>query len=166
MATPEQLVQGIRENMKQLAQACEGLDEATASRAPVGRWSPKQILSHLSGPEGMGMLPLLRAFLEADTPRIDLETENPFFTDKRESMPFTELLEGVRREYEAVAAFTSTLTPDQLARTAHIPAFKDTPLGERPSLEQMIFGLTDFHVRFHTDHLREVVAALRAPGGA
>ncbi|MFP5238417.1 MAG: DinB family protein [Acidobacteriota bacterium] len=162
MATPEQLVRGLRENLEQLAQACEGLDEATASRAPAGRWSPKQILSHLSGPEGMGMLPLLKAFLEADTPSIDLVVENPFYTETREAMSFAELLEGVRREYEAVTAFTLTLTPEQLARKAHIPAFKDTPLGERPTLEQMISGLTDFHLRFHTDHLRQVAQALKA----
>ena len=162
MATPDELVRGMRENMNQLAQACEGLDEATASMAPAGRWSPKQILSHLSGPEGMGMLPLLKAFLEADTPKIDLVVEDPFYTGARDAMPFAELLEGVRREYEAVAAFTLALTPEQLARRAHIPAFKDTPLGERPTLEQMIFGLTDFHLRFHTDHLRQVAQALKA----
>ena len=31
-----------------------------------GRWSPKEIVSHLCGPEGIGMLPTFRAFLEGD----------------------------------------------------------------------------------------------------
>ena len=43
--------------------ACEGLDEESSSHAPEGRWSPKQIISHLCGPEGTGHLPGLKAFL-------------------------------------------------------------------------------------------------------
>jgi hypothetical protein len=59
MATPEgaRLAQTIRQRLEEMNRLCEGLDEATASRAPADRWSPKEILSHLSGPEGMGLMP-------------------------------------------------------------------------------------------------------------
>ena len=72
-STGIQLAQSIRRKIEELKKVCEGLDESTASRAPAGRWSPKEILSHLWGPEGSGHLPILQAFLDEETPRIDLE---------------------------------------------------------------------------------------------
>ena len=44
MATSEgaKLSQVIRQKLEELKKLCKGLDEETASRAPSGRWSPKQ----------------------------------------------------------------------------------------------------------------------------
>ncbi|MHB8907635.1 MAG: hypothetical protein ACYDAA_01995 [Syntrophales bacterium] len=72
-STGNQLAEGIRRKIEELKKVCEGVDEETASRAPEGRWSPKEVLSHLWGPEGSGHLPILQAFLEGDTPRVDIE---------------------------------------------------------------------------------------------
>src|SRR5208337_4767320 len=85
-STGTQLAQGIRGKIEELKKICGGLDESTASRAPTGRWSPKEILSHLWGPEGSGHLPILQGFLDRETPRIDIEPENPFFSEKRARM--------------------------------------------------------------------------------
>jgi hypothetical protein len=136
------------------------VDENLASRAPTGRWSPKQILSHLCGPEDVGYLPNLRAFVESDTPMIDLVTGNPFFTEIRSRMSFRELLAKCELNYQRVANFAAELTEEQLARKAHIPKLKDSPLGEYPTLDGMIYGLSGFHLQDHIDHLRETLAAL------
>jgi len=56
-STGKQLAQNVRQKIEDLKKVCEGVDENTASREPEGQWSPKEILSHLSGPEGSGHLP-------------------------------------------------------------------------------------------------------------
>ncbi len=155
-----QLAQEIRQKVAALKQVCQGVDENLASRAPADRWSPKQILSHLCGPEGKGHLPILRAFIDSDTPLIDLDAGNPFFTENRARMSFVELVAECVMNFQRVADFAAELTEEQLARKAHIPQLKDSPLGEYPTLEGMINGLGEFHVQFHIDHLREVLAAL------
>ena len=155
-----QLAQEIRQKVAALKQACQGVDENLASRAPTDRWSPKQILSHLCGPEDVGHLPILKAFVDSDTPMIDLVTDDPFYTENRARMSFSELVAECEMNYQRLANFAAELTEEQLARKAHIPKLKDSPLGEYPTLDGMTYGLIGYHVQSHIDHLREILAAL------
>lgn len=154
----EQLARELRDAMEELGRACAGVDEAAASRAPEGRWTPKEILSHLLGPEPDAHVRMLRRFLDEDTPTLDLVPEVTWFTPERAGMTLAQLLEETRAEYERAAAFAAALTPGQLARTARVPLLKDSPLSEYPTLGALISGLGGYHVRFHIEHLREVLA--------
>lgn len=165
--TGKRLAEGTRQKIANLKEVCAGVDEETASRAPAGRWSPKEILSHLLGPEGAGHLALLQEFLEEDTPLLAVEAENPFYSAGRQRATFRELLAEVEGVYGRIAAFAEGLSPEQLGRKAHVPALKDSPLGEYPTLESWIGGFLDYHLQFHTNHLREILGELgvRQGGG-
>ncbi len=150
----------IRKKLEELKKTCAELDDATASRAPQGRWSPKEILSHLCGPEGSGYLPIFQAFLNK-LPRVDLHPGDPFFTEHRSRMRVSDYLEEVEKEYNGIAGFVENLSDEELDRTSYVPELKDSPLGDHPSLEKIIRGVGDFHLQFHIDHLREILQELR-----
>jgi len=155
-----QLAQIIRAKTEEMKKVCEAMTEETASEAPQGRWSPKQIISHISGPDGIGLMPAITLILEQDIPRVDLVAEDPFFTDRRSRMSMPDLLSEFEQEYHRIADFLANASEDQLRRKAHIPLFKDTPLGEYPTLAAFIGALGEWHMEFHLNHMKEVLQAL------
>lgn len=157
-----QLAQGIRATVAEFRSICSEVDEAEAGRAPAGRWSPKEIVSHVAGPDKSGLLPLLEMFTAADTPRIELVPEQTYMTQARRAMPFAQIAALAAQRYEEVARYAEGLEAEQFDRKAHVPVLKESPLGEFPTLEAMIGGLGQHHLKMHTEHLREVLAALKA----
>jgi len=147
----------IRRKVDEFEINLSGIDEKRAESSPAGRWTPKQIVSHLCGPEGAGIVRTVTDFLEQDTPRINFVIEDPFYTGERANMSLAELLEKFEGEHNRLIEVVRGLTPEQLERKAQIPIFKDTPLGEYPTLGEFLGGLADFHFGFHSGQLKEVL---------
>ena len=155
-----QLAQTVRQKVETMSGLCKGLDEKIAATAPSGRWSPKQVLSHLCGPEESSKLSTIRTILEQDTPLVDLKAGDPFFTPKRSGMTFAELLGEFETGYMQIVDLVKSLSDEQLARKAHIPLFKDTPFGEYPTLAMFVDALAEHHMEFHINQMREILLAL------
>jgi len=156
------IAENIRKNLEAMERLCRGLDEETASRRPVGRWSPKEIISHLCGREGAGISAAVSAFIKQDTPKLDLHPEDPFFTGGRARMTFKALLDAFGKEYASLAQFVASLSEEQLRRKARVPAFKETPFGEYPMLADFLGVLGEQHLEFHINHMKEILQALGA----
>jgi hypothetical protein len=154
------LVKLIHEKTGAFIDICKGIDEKTASLAPEGRWTPKQIVSHLTGPEGVGMMGSIRPFLAQETPRIDIKPEDPYYSPKRAGMTMAQLVIEMNSEYGMIAELVAGLTDKQLARKAHIPLLRDSPIGEYPTLAMWIQAIAEYHVGFHIDHMKEIVQEL------
>ena len=154
------LSENIRQKVEEMKQLCEGLDEETASREPADRWSPKQIISHLCGPEGADFTITIKNILEHDTPRVDIDPGNPFFSKSRSQMSMSGLLSYFEKRYNQIAASIEGLSKDQLARKVHVPAFKEAPMGEYLTLAELIGIMGVKHVESHMIHMREVLQEL------
>jgi hypothetical protein len=167
MQIPEasRLAQTIAQKVEDFKSICQGLDEETASHAPSGRWSPKEIVSHLCGPEGAGNVPTIRAFIEEDTPRLDIEAEDSFFSDKRAHMTFAELLDEFDKEYNRISELVAGLSDEQLSRKAQIPMLKESPFGDYLTLSEWIEVLGEYHLGSHINHMREILETLEATFG-
>jgi hypothetical protein len=153
------LVGLIEAELLQLKELCAGIDEQTAGAAPEGRWSPKQILSHLCGPEGTGIMPSLMKFFEEE-PRIDIVPEDPFYSDNRAKMTLEQLMSEVDMEYSRIAGFASALDATLLGRKAHVPLLKSSPIGDHPTLGEWIEMMAVSHLTFHIGHLKEILQQL------
>ena len=109
---------------------------------------------------------MLQAFIDQDTPTIDLNAENPFYSDMRARMSFAQLFSEVEKEYDRISEFVLGLSETQFERKAHIAALKDSPWGEYPNLKDLVTLLGEIHLQFHIDHLREILQELGAPANA
>ena len=162
MANPQgtELARTIRSGMEELQKVCAGMTEDIASKAPADRWSPKQIVSHLTGQDGIGFMPAFERILAQDTPKIDIIAEDPFFTERRSRLTLKELLAEAAAEYTKIADLALSLSEDQLKRKAYIPLFKDTDLTEYPTLAAFMGGLCGWHMGFHIRHMKDVLKEL------
>ncbi len=156
--TGQPLRRAVQDKMRELEEAVAGVSEDGATRRPgVGEWCVKEVLSHLLGEEGKGYVAILRRFVEEDTPLIQFDAGLSYYTPKRQGMSAATLVAELRKEYEAMAGFLESLREEQLARKAHVPLFKGSPLGEYPTLGQLANGLINFHLVEHINRIRKLL---------
>ena len=103
----------------------------------------------------------VKAFLDQDTPEVQLHPGQTQLSDRRARMSFAQLLEEIEEAYGALAEFVSGLSRRTgLVRKAHVGALKESPIGEYPTLAVFLQGIAESHITFHIDHMREILQAL------
>lgn len=151
------LQQQLDQKIREIAQAVAGIDEEKALERPAeGEWCIKEVLSHLSGEENANVMHRLKRILEEDTPNLDITPGVSAYDTRREQTPVSQLLSTVETQYTELGRLLISLTEEQLARKAHVPALKGSPMGEYPTLGQWAGFVVNFHIAGHVNQLRNL----------
>jgi len=155
MVSGSSLQQQLDQKVQEIKQTVSGIDEQAATHRPAdGEWCAKEVLSHLSVEENANVMHRLKRILEEDMPNLDITPGVSAYDAQREQTPVSQLLSTV--EYTELGRLLNSLTDEQLARKAHVPALKRSPLGEYPTLAQWAGFVVNFHIAGHVNQLRNL----------
>ena len=154
MVTSASLKDQLQEKIRAIEELTAGVSAEQAAKAPAeGEWCIKEVLSHLAGPESQSFYDGIKAFVDEDTPTYDLTPGQSYFDSAREGASVAELRTSVIDQYSRIGDLLGSLSDDQLTRTAHTPQFKDTPIGEYPTLGAFSAALINYHL---SDHIAQI----------
>lgn len=154
MVAAQGLQEQISAKVNEIGSVVRGLSIEQASKKPsADEWCVNEVLSHLIGPELGAWKGGIESIIAQDTPLIDLTPGLSYF-EVRDGQSTEELLSAFETEYNAVGEYLGSLSDEQLNRKAHVPIFKDTPLGEYPTLAQFAGGIVNYHMADHVQQIR------------
>ncbi len=159
MVTSASLKDQLQEKIRIIEELTSGVSDEQATKAPAeGEWCVKEVLSHLAGSETQSFYDGITAFIEQDTPTSDLTPGQSFLDSKRQGASIAELRTSVIDQYKRVGDLLGGLSEEQLSRTAHMPNFKETPIGEYPTLGSWANALINYHL---SDHIAQIQSLCR-----
>ena len=154
MVTSASLKDQLQERIRSIEELTSGVNDDQAAKAPAaGEWCVKEVLSHLAGAETRSFYDGIKAFIDEDTPTYDLTPGQSYFGSAREGASVAELRTSVIDQYNRIGDLLGSLSDEQLARTAHTPQFKETPIGEYPTLGAFSAALINYHL---SDHIAQI----------
>jgi hypothetical protein len=77
-------------------------------------------------------------------------------------MTIKKLLAECEREIDQIADRVATLSEAQLGKKIHVLLLKDSPIGEYPTLAELIGAMGEWHMDFHIKHMKEILQELGA----
>jgi hypothetical protein len=155
MVTSTSLKDQLEAKISAIEQLTSGINDDAAARSPAeGEWCVKEVLSHLAGSETRSFYDGIRSFLEEDTPEYPIVPGESYFEGGRESASVQELRQSVIGQYRQIAELIGGLSEEQLGRKAHMPGFKETPLGDSPTLGLWVGGIINYHLPSHIEQLQ------------
>ena len=157
MVTSASLKDQLQEKIRAIEELTSAVSAEQAGKAPAeGEWCIKEVLSHLAGPETQSFYDGIKAFVEEDTPAYDLTPGQSYFDSAREAASVAELRTSVIDQYNRIGDLLGSFSGDQLNRTAPTPQFKDTPIGEYPTLGAWSAALINYHLSDHIGQLQSL----------
>jgi hypothetical protein len=155
MVTATSLKDQLAERIRTIEDLTAGLTDAQADTAPAaGEWCVREVLSHLAGSESRSFYEGLQSFLAQDTPDYEITPGDSYLNALRSGQTIGDLRQSVLNQYGRIGDWVGALTDEQLGRKAHMPAFKDTPLGEHPTLGLWIGAIINYHLPAHIQQLQ------------
>jgi len=137
----------------EIKEAVAGLsDEQASSPQGEGEWCVKEVLSHILGDQAT--LQRFRRFVQEDNPELSVNPGVSYYDQSRQGSDLGDLVSSIESDYGEIGRFLAGVTDEQLARTAHVPLLKQTPLGEYPTLAQWAGFLVNVHLTQHVGQLR------------
>jgi hypothetical protein len=156
MGMADGLAQQLAAKVSEVKSIVSGISEEDAAQKPAAdEWCANEVLSHLIGEELGDWKARIELIVKEDTPLIDL-TPGISYTEKRTEKTTSALLSAFETDYAAFGKYLGSLTDEQLSRKAHVPLFKESPLGEYPTLAQFATGIINYHVADHVQQLRNL----------
>ena len=153
MSMGNSLSEQMSAKVGEIKQTAAAMTDVQASKPKAeGEWSAKQVLSHLCGDTDALSMYEMKRFLNEDTPDLGLTPGN--YGDTRKDQSIASLMSKIDTDYAEIGRFLAGLSDEQLARKAHIPFLKETPLGEYPTLGQWAGAVITFHLNDHINQLR------------
>ena len=153
MGMGEALSAQLSAKVKEVTEAVSGLSEEAAAKPKAeGEWCAKQVLSHLCGDDDALSMYEFQRFVDEDTPPLGIVPGQ--HGDVRKDATVPELVAKIESDYGQIGTFFAGLNDEQLARKAHVPFLKETPLGEYPTLGQWAGAMINFHLADHVNQLR------------
>lgn len=123
----EGILRGMEQTWARLEEALNQIGPWLESGPDAGGWTPRQLLSHLTG--GWQRVPLHGAFFLAEKANVPIFTNESYWIPEWEYAPLEAFTVSLRAAYEGNRAFVRTLRAEDLARTSET-RFGKTTLGE------------------------------------
>lgn len=156
MVTAQSLESQLAQKVSEIKGIVVGVAPESAARKPAAdEWCVNEVLSHLIGEELGEWKARVSRFVDEDTPMIDITPGVSHF-EGRSGKPTDELMAEVESAYGEFGSYLAGLSEEQLNRAAHIPLFKETPLGEYPTLSQFVSAMIGYHLNDHVGQLRNL----------
>lgn len=157
MVTSASLKDQLQERIRTIEQLTSDVSNEKAGEAPAeGEWCVKEVLSHLAGAETRSFYDGIKTFIDQDNPTYDMTPGQSHFDSARQDASVSELRTSVIDQYNQIGDLLGGLSDEQLTRTAHMPGFKETPLGEYPTLGSWAAGLINYHLPDHIARLQNL----------
>ncbi len=155
MVTPAGLEQQLAGKIQELKQVVSGIGDEKALKRPAdGEWCIKEVFAHLTDRDSAVEMYEMDRFIREDTPALDLTPGKLSFGPAEQSRSVQDYMSHVESLYAGLGQFFAGLTEDQMARKAHVPFLKETPLGEYPTLGQWAGAIVNFHMADHINQVR------------
>lgn len=147
-----------------LTRQLQGMEPYMEQSDAPGRWSTREVLSHLLLMPSWEPVAFLTQFSERNLPLVELEPGQSHLTAERRTMTLQEFVNALDLQRRSVLAYLEGLSDAELQqRKVRIPVFKQFMGTDEISLAMFTGAMFDFHWHGHASQLAKIRNAIGLP---